>query len=122
MRRRVVGARFVDLGYTPAARWVVTFDDGSSAFAKSGVDSETSRPATWRRHEHRALPALIEAGDRAVLSGDALVHFDVRSDNLCILDGRVKVIDWPGYARGSPLVDRVGWLPSLWREGGPAPW
>jgi hypothetical protein len=222
MGRRVISARFVDRGYTPAERWVVTFEDGSSAFAKSGVDSETSKPATWLRNEHRAysqivgdfmprmlswdddgtrplllledlsnavwpppwnpahieavrrtldaiaatppperaddldavqrshlegwkrlgadpapflalglasetwlalsLPSLIEASDRAVLSGNALVHFDVRSDNICIAGAVAKLIDWPGYARGNSLVDLVAWLPSLHREGGPAPW
>jgi hypothetical protein len=222
MARRVTRARFVDRGYTPAERWVVTFDDGSSVFAKSGVDSDTSQPATWLRREQRAysqivgpfmprmhgwdddgtrplilledlshatwpppwtpaliesvlsaletmaaavpppdtgglellqrqrldgwrriagdpapflqlglasrawldnaLPTLLAASNAAVLSGDALVHFDIRSDNLCVVDGHTKVIDWPDYARGNALFDRVAWLPSLHREGGPAPW
>jgi hypothetical protein len=69
-----------------------------------------------------ALPVLLEASDRTVLKGDALVHSDVRSDNLGILDGQVRLIDWSDYARGSPWFDRVVWLPSLQREGGPAPW
>lgn len=215
-------ARFVDRGYTPAERWVVTFEDGSTAFAKSGVDSVTSTPATALRREHQAyttvtgdfmprmlgwdaggaeplllledlsdavwpppwtpalieavaraldtlsastvppdapdleraqrarlsgwrrielapapflamglatsdwlevsLPALLEASDRAILMGDSLVHFDVRSDNVCVVDGQARVIDWSDYARGNPMVDRVAWLPSLHREGGPRPW
>ncbi len=220
--RRVIDARFVDRGYTPAERWVVTFEDGSTAFAKSGIDSVTSSPATWLRNEHRAyasiaadfmprmlgfddggaqplllledlsagtwpppwnaalievvwrtleqvagtpapagaldleaaqrarlsgwrrieldpapflglglaseawlrraLPPLLAASDAAVLGGDALVHFDVRSDNIYVLDGRATLIDWPDFSAGNPLFDRVAWLPSLRREGGPAPW
>ncbi len=220
--RRVRGARRVERGYTPALRWVVEFDDGSRAFAKAGVDSPTSSPATWLRREReayasirgpfmpemlawdddgvtpllvledlsdwawpppwapehvsavlnflatmgstpapsdapslelrererlsgwrriaddphaflaiglvtegwldRSLGVLIDASDAAVLEGDSLVHFDLRSDNLCVRDGRAKVIDWSVWARGNPLVDLAAWLPSLWREGGPPPW
>ena len=220
--RRVIGARFATGGYTPAERWVVALDDGSSAFVKTGADIETSLIATWLRREHEAyegvaadfmprmlawedhdeapvlvledlsgavwpppwtapvidavvrtlervaarpapadapdleatqrgrlsgwrrvaedsrpflslgfvttawleaaLPTLIDASARAPLRGDALVHFDVRSDNLCIRDGRAVLIDWGGMARGNPLFDLASWLPSLWREGGPEPW
>jgi hypothetical protein len=220
--RRVTAARFADRGYTSAERWVVTFVDGSTAFAKAGVDSSTSPVATWLRTEHRAyreivgdfmprllgwdddgtrpvlliedlsaavwpppwdtssidavrktldevastissvdapdleesqrwrlsgwsrvaddasyflalglaseawlrgaLPALIEAGDRAVLAGDALVHFDVRSDNICIDNGTAKLIDWNYVARGSSMFALAAWAPSLHYEGGPAPW
>jgi Phosphotransferase enzyme family len=219
---RIVTVSFVDRGYTSAERWVVRFEDGSSAFAKSGVDSTTSQPATWLRDEYRAytqiegvfmprllgwdddgarpvlliedlsaavwpppwtaarieavlntldrvaateppagapdlevtqrlrlsgwsrvaadpgpflglglasadwlnsaLPALVEAGTQAVLAGDALVHFDVRSDNICIDRGTAKLIDWNYVARGSRLFDRVAWAPSLRYEGGPEPW
>src|SRR5690349_21765680 len=55
---RMVDARFVDRGYTPARRWVVTFEGGASAFAKSGVDVETSFPATWLRSEARAYTQI----------------------------------------------------------------
>jgi hypothetical protein len=69
-----------------------------------------------------ALPALREAAAGCDLSGDALVHFDVRSDNLCFHDGRVVLVDWNLACVGNPLVDVVGWLPSLRVEGGPEPW
>lgn len=68
-----------------------------------------------------ALPTLLEASDRATLSGDALLHLDVRSDNLCLRDGRAVLIDWNWATVGNPLVDIVTWLPSLHAEGGPAP-
>ncbi len=69
----------------------------------------------------KALPALIEATKRAHLEGNRLVHFDVRSDNLCFEGDRTVLIDWPDACRGNPLIDIVGWLPSLALEGGPAP-
>ncbi len=37
-------------GYTPAARWVATFADGTSAFLKAGTTDATSE---WLRREHR---------------------------------------------------------------------
>lgn len=69
----------------------------------------------------RALPRLIEVEKRAVVSGDCLVHADIRSDNVCIGD-QVKVIDWNWAYVGNPMLDWVAWLPSLYLEGGPAPW
>jgi hypothetical protein len=69
----------------------------------------------------RALPTLIDAERRAVLDGDALLHNDVRSDNLCFFHGRVVLVDWNWATRGNPKVDIAAWLPSLAREGGPAP-
>jgi thiamine kinase-like enzyme len=49
------------------------------------------------------------------------VHCDVRSDNLCLRDGRAVFIDWNHACIGNALVDIAGWLPSLQADGGPAP-
>jgi hypothetical protein len=68
-----------------------------------------------------ALPTLMEAAADAVLAGDALVHFDVRSDNLCISRGRAVFVDWNWASIGNPVADVVAWLPSLHAEGGPPP-
>jgi len=68
-----------------------------------------------------ALPALIAAARRAELSGDDLVHFDVRSDNLCFIGERVLLVDWNFASRGNGDIDRAGWAPSLHSEGGPPP-
>ena len=69
----------------------------------------------------QALPILREAAPRADLDGDALLHFDVRGDNLCIRDGRATFVDWNFACVGNALVDVAAWLPSLEAEGGPAP-
>ena len=68
-----------------------------------------------------ALPILIAAAAEAPLVGDALVHMDVRSDNLCFRDGRAIVIDWNHARIANPDVDIAFWLPSLHAEGGPQP-
>ena len=72
----------------------------------------------WLR-EH--LDALRTAAGTADLQGDALLHFDVRSDNICFQDGRALLVDWNLTTLGPPQLDVVGWLPSLQAEGGPAP-
>jgi phosphotransferase family enzyme len=67
------------------------------------------------------LPVLIAAAEAAPLDGDRLLHLDVRSDNICIRDGRAILIDWNWAMIGNPDLDLAAWLPSLESEGGPAP-
>jgi thiamine kinase-like enzyme len=50
-----------------------------------------------------------------------LLHFDVRSDNLCLRGDRAVLVDWNFACVGNPLFDVAAWLPSLHAEGGPAP-
>lgn len=91
--------------------WKVGADPGT--FLRLGVSSE--------RWLSEALPALLAAEGRAVLDGDALLHNDVRSDNLCFKGDRVVLVDWNWACRGNPKLDVAAWLPSLALEGGPAP-
>jgi hypothetical protein len=70
----------------------------------------------------RALPVLTEASATCQLDGEAFVHLDVRSDNLCIRGDRVVLVDWNHAAVGNGLIDAVAWAPSLRLEGGPEPW
>ncbi len=72
----------------------------------------------WLEH---ALPVLEQATAAARIEGDALLHMDVRSDNLCLRDGRAMLIDWNWACVGDPGFERASWLPSLHAEGGPAP-
>jgi hypothetical protein len=69
-----------------------------------------------------ALPRLRDAVAACDLSGEELLHLDVRSDNLCLADGRVVLVDWNHACVGNALLDVVAWLPSLRLEGGPEPW
>jgi Ser/Thr protein kinase RdoA (MazF antagonist) len=68
-----------------------------------------------------ALPTLTEAAGEAPLAGNALVHLDVRSDNLCFRDGRAVLVDWNHASIANPELDVAFWLPSLHAEGGPPP-
>ena len=214
--KRVAGWRPATGGYTPAERYVFSFEDGSSAFAKAAT---TPLLAGWLRSEHmaysdltgsfmaqmlawddngdmpllvledlsggywpppwrpgdvervlaaletlhgtqppaglepisrekfegwptvarepeaflqlglvpkewldRCLPTLLEAEAAAPFEGSELLHVDVRSDNICILEDRVVFVDWNNACLGNGSFDLAAWLPSLHAEGGPVPW
>lgn len=69
-----------------------------------------------------ALPTLIAASDAAPREGDAFLHLDVRSDNICLRpDGTAVFVDWNWVCRGNPVIDLAGWLPSLHTETGILP-
>lgn len=67
-----------------------------------------------------ALPALLDA-ERAPPRRTGLCHFDLRSDNICIRDGRALILDWAETCIADPDLDLGFMLPSLEAEGGPAP-
>jgi hypothetical protein len=69
----------------------------------------------------RSIDALVDAETRGTLEGDALVHFDVRSDNLCLLEDRVVLVDWNNTARGRADFDVVAFAQGVTVEGGPLP-
>lgn len=83
------------------------------AFTRTGLASEAWLDAS--------LPALLDADANAVLHGESLTHFDIRSDNLCLTDRGVVLIDWNLACAGNPQMDLGFWLPSLEMEGGPRP-
>ena len=67
-------------------------------------------------------PLLITADVLPPTDATALVHGDVRSDNLCIgPDDQVRFVDWSQAGAGQPFHDLVTLLPTLRLEGGPAP-
>ena len=68
-----------------------------------------------------ALPALLRAAAAARIGGDELIHLDVRSDNVCIRDGRAILVDWNQACVANGDLDVAAWLPSLYTEGGPRP-
>ncbi len=74
-----------------------------------------------RRWLTEHLPALAEASAQAQIGGASVLHFDVRSDNLCLVDDRAILVDWNNACVGNPVLDTAAWLPSLRSEGGPPP-
>jgi Phosphotransferase enzyme family len=74
--------------------------------------------ASWL---NRSLPRLLEAEAACSTQGEAVTHWDIRSDNMCFVDGNVKFIDWSEACLSNPKLDLGFWLPSLCFEGGPLP-
>ncbi|MGF1664753.1 MAG: aminoglycoside phosphotransferase family protein [Acidimicrobiia bacterium] len=69
------------------------------------------------------VPAMQHAAAQATPEGSALIHQDIRSDNLAIgPDGIARFFDWNWAAVGNAQLDLAAWLPSLAMEGGPKPW
>lgn len=69
----------------------------------------------------RSIDTIVEAEADGTLDGDSLVHFDMRSDNLCLVDDRLVVVDWNGTARGRADFDLHCLAQSVHAEGGPPP-
>jgi aminoglycoside phosphotransferase (APT) family kinase protein len=70
------------------------------------------------------LDELAGAARRGVagLSGDTLVHADIRADNLLIAaDGQVTVVDWPWACRGPQWLDTLLLLVNVNFHGGHDP-
>lgn len=62
---------------------------------------------------------LAQLEQKAPRNGQALVHLDVRSDNLCFMPDRgVVFFDWSWASRGNAAIDLAAWVPSLHAEGG----
>jgi aminoglycoside phosphotransferase len=65
--------------------------------------------------------AELESGWADAVTGPALLHGDVRSDNLLVTSSAIVFVDWPHACVGAPVLDLVTWAPSVALEGGPAP-
>jgi hypothetical protein len=65
--------------------------------------------------------SLREAAEGAPIDGDALIHFDIRSDNICLTERGAVIVDWNQACIANPDLDLAAWLPSLRLEGGPEP-
>jgi hypothetical protein len=92
--------------------WIQVAND-PTPFLSLGIAS-----ASWLG---AALPILLAIDGAQVVAGESLLHLDLRSDNICILDGRVILVDWNLVCLGNPDFDLGCWLPSLETEGGPPP-
>lgn len=106
--QRVLGA--LDGLFVPA---VLALDDEDPPFLSLGLCS-----GEWLAG---ALPTLRKASETAPIDGDALLHLDVRSDNLCIAERGAVLVDWNHACVGNADLDVAAWLPSLRLEGGPEP-
>ena len=84
-----------------------------AADAPSGLDE-------WSRRHLDELVALERAVADAV-TGETLLHFDLRADNILLARDRVYFVDWPHATVGATWLDAVAFAPSVAMQGGPEP-
>lgn len=92
--------------------------DLDAAWRRDGDDLTGLDPWAGR---HLAALAELEAGWSVAVEGDALVHSDLRADNILLTGDRVVVVDWPWACVAAPWFDLLGFLPSVRMQGGPPP-
>lgn len=69
------------------------------------------------------LDELVDLESRwaAAAAGDALVHGDLRADNVILDASTCWLVDWPHAALGAPWLDLALMLPSVAMQGGGDP-
>ncbi len=96
---------------------------------------ERSTRWAWRKIADEGLVDRLDGWARANLErlidlehdwveaahGTALLHRDLRTDNIVITPDGAVAVDWPTASRGAEWIDLVGLLPSLHLDGGPDP-
>lgn len=80
----------------------------------------TAKDAAQWLSTHLPVPEESTAEYYRHGDGTCLLHMDLRSDNLRIVVGRLKLFDWPHVALGGPELDCVLFAQSVEVEGGPA--
>ncbi len=86
-------------------------------------DEQPSLVARLDGWSARHLDALVEleAAAPSAVTGDTLLHFDVRADNILLTPEQVWFVDWPHARVGAAWVDSVFFAPSVRMQGGPPP-
>lgn len=68
------------------------------------------------------LGLLTELERHWSLTGETLLHADLRADNVLLTPSEVWFVDWPWASRGPRWFDLLFLLPSVAMQGGPPPW
>ena len=90
--------------------------------SRTAASRPAARSGRWARKNLDLLQRCEQESLRAV-SGDGLVHGDLRADNVLIDPDhqRVWLIDWPHASVGAPWIDLAFMLPSVVLQGGGDP-
>lgn len=105
------------LGINPPA-WSLTPDEIDALAGLAGGAAPAA--AAWLGDHVGALAdASRGVADQSLRHG--LLHADVRSDNLRLVRGRLRLFDWPHVGVGPPEFDVVAFAQTVTVEGGPAP-
>ncbi len=110
-------------GVPASLDWLETYAE-ASAIDFHDWERLTSEPSPdldpWAVSHLSALAELAGSAPAAT-HGDALVHDDVRADNLLLADQSVLIVDWPHATRGAPWIDTVQLLVNARLYGGHDP-
>jgi hypothetical protein len=110
----------------PGAHGAMGVDPPAWAFDAASLDrlaalagDRASEASAWLRS---AVPALATAAGRIADPSlrHALLHVDVRSDNLRLDHGRLVLFDWPHVGVGPPEFDAVAFAQTIPIERGPS--
>ena len=104
----------------PAATLTEQFGDSFTGWRTLAEAGDLHRLDPWTR-EHLAELADLEQRWPDLLVGDALLHADLRADNILLAGDRVEFVDWPHACIGAAFVDVVFMAPSVTMQGGPRP-
>ena len=77
-------------------------------------------PGAWAL-AHLDMLVALESGWPEAAEGDALVHGDLRADNVILDATTCWLVDWPHAALGAPWLDLALMLPSVAMQGGGDP-
>lgn len=86
----------------------------------SRLQGDEDRLDDWSRR-HLAVLIAWEKAAPAAAEGKAMVHLDLRADNILLTDDGVVIVDWPNASVGAAWIDMLGMAPSVTLEGGPSP-
>lgn len=99
-------------------------DVGGDANARAALEDLASGAQAWPRSvrpmscEVMSQVATLARRASALLGGEALVHCDLRPDNLLLTpDGEVRIVDWNWVTRGPAWADFVSLWPLRARDG-----
>lgn len=102
----------------------MVFDGWHLLTADAGLQQRLARLdevlGPWLLARIETLAALADTWPQ-VSAGTALVHHDLRADNMVRAGGRLLAVDWPYASVGAPWLDLVGMMPSVALEGGGEP-
>jgi hypothetical protein len=87
---------------------------------QAALERSEERLEPWcLRNLHRL--AALESRAPGVATGETLLQFDMRADNILISGDRVYFVDWPWARTGAWWIDLLLMAPSVAMQGGPAP-
>lgn len=94
----------------------------SLGFQRLAALAGPDAPHALRWFEH-VSPTIEQVMQQPALQQEpyALLHGDLRSDNLHFRQGQLRLVDWPAITLGRPEWDMVAFAQTVTVEGGPAP-